>query len=240
MHILSKSKYIRGLQCEKALYLDAHNPGLAYYPPATLAKFRMGRDFERAFKSTFPDGIDISARLGSKVGSYPQLTASLLAGDGEVVLFEAGFQYDGVLVLADVVCKHADGSLEIYEVKNGTAVSETFRRDVAVQHYVVSHALPAIAPPTLFGSGLELVRFYVLYNDGQGGFLKEDQLDYARSQVPQVRDNVSRFKAVVTGVEPSLPMGGHCSSPYDCPYRGYCEEQQRFRSIMEGEGQVSR
>ena len=44
-HLLSKSKYIRGLQCERALWLDIHCPQLAHYPAATLARFRQGRDF---------------------------------------------------------------------------------------------------------------------------------------------------------------------------------------------------
>ena len=30
-HLLSKSKYIRGLQCERALWLDVHEPRLARY-----------------------------------------------------------------------------------------------------------------------------------------------------------------------------------------------------------------
>ena len=30
-HLLSKSKYIRGLQCDRALWLDVFNPRLARY-----------------------------------------------------------------------------------------------------------------------------------------------------------------------------------------------------------------
>ena len=102
-HLLSKSKYIRGLQCDRALWLDVFNPRLARYTAEQMRRFDRGRDFEYAFKATFPDGIDLSAELKRNVDAYPARTAELLdKGDG-VALFEAGFLYDDVLVLADVV-----------------------------------------------------------------------------------------------------------------------------------------
>ena len=138
-HLLSKSKYIRGLQCDRALWLDSHAPRLARYTAEQMQRFDYGRDFEYAFKSTFPDGIDISAELKRNVDAYPTLTADLLDRNGVVTLFEAGFVYDDVLVLADVVHKHADGQMDVYEVKSGTSLSETYKRDAALQHYVISH-----------------------------------------------------------------------------------------------------
>ena len=72
---LTKSKFILGLQCEKALYLDVYKPNLAYYPPETLARFRKGRDFEAKVKALFPNAIDISQQLGRNIQRYPELTA---------------------------------------------------------------------------------------------------------------------------------------------------------------------
>lgn len=224
-HLLSKSKYIRGLQCEKALYLEVYNPQLAWYSAETLAKFRGGRDFERSFKNTFPQGIDISAQLRSQVDKYPQLTARLLQQEGEVVLFEAGFLFNEVLVLADVVHKHADGTITIYEVKNGKAVSDTFRQDVAIQHYVISQALQRMKMETLFAPQLQLEHFYVLYNDGSDGFVKEDQLTFAREQMGNIAAHVERFKEVLQGVEPVVEPSPHCSQPYECPFKHYCCRQ---------------
>lgn len=226
-HILTKSKYIRGLQCEKAMYLDVYQPRLARYSAETLQKFRGGRDFERTFKATFPDGIDVSARLRAQVEKYPQLTTELLLQEGEAALFEAGFCYNEVLVLADVVHKAADGTLTIYEVKNGTAVSETFRRDVAIQHYVISHALQQLAAENLFAPPLHLEHFYVLYNDGADGFVREDQLDYAREQMEDIGQRVEHFKEVLHGPQPDIAPSDHCSQPYECPYSWYCSKRLR-------------
>lgn len=221
-YILTKSKYIRGLQCVKAMYLDVYHPEWAYYPPETLARFRCGRDFERTFKNTFPKGIDISARLKNKISSYPILTADLLAQPGEVTLFEAGFLYDKVLVLADVVHKDLDGTLTIYEVKNGKTISDTFRNDVAVQHYVISHAIPSIIPNDLFCTSLWLKHFYVLYNDGQDGFAKEDLMDRSLAQHPIIKENICQFKTILAQAEPNIDISDHCNTPYECPYKRHC------------------
>ena len=96
-HLLSKSKYIRGLQCDRALWLDVFNPRLARYTAEQMRRFDLGREFEYAFKDTFPGGIDISAELKRNVDAYPERTAQLLDG-GEVDLFEAGFLYDDVVM----------------------------------------------------------------------------------------------------------------------------------------------
>lgn len=226
-HLLTKSKYIRGLQCEKALYLDVYQPRLARYSAETLKKFRGGRNFEHAFKSTFPDGIDISARLRAQVDKYPALTAQQLLQEGGAVLFEAGFLYNEVLVLADVVHKQPDGNITIYEVKNGKAVSDTFRQDVAVQHYVISHALQQLTAENLFAPPLRLSHFYVLYNDGADGFAKEDLLEFAQGQTDDIATHVERFKRVLRSAMPDIAPSSHCCQPYECPYSWYCNNGTR-------------
>ena len=220
--MLSKSKYIRGLQCERALWLDVHCPKLARYPAATLARFREGRDFEQRFKDTFPHGIDISSRLRANIMQYPILTARLLSQTGETTLFEAGFIFDGVLVLADVLHKQADGTVVVYEVKDSNHVSDTFRNDVAIQHYVIAHALPTVVQPDLFCPMPELRHFYLLHHDGEGSFVQEELTDFALSQWDSTARNIARFKQVVEAEEPAIPISDHCLHPYACPYRHHC------------------
>lgn len=229
---LTKSKYIRGLQCVKAMYLDVHNPELAYYPPEVLARFRQGRNFERSFKDLFPKGIDISARLKSRISDYPLLTAKLLASPGEVTLFEAGFLYDEVLVLADVVCKDIEGNVTIYEVKNGRHVTDTFRNDVAIQSYVIRHAVPQIQPNDLFCQGLRLSSFSVLYNNGQGGFSHEDYLEWSITQQDIIAQNITRFKQTLQSTEPQIHTGPHCNTPYECPYKRYCSRMNNLNGDL--------
>ena len=246
-HLLSKSKYIRGLQCDRALWLDMHRPSLARYTAEQMRRFDRGRDFEYAFKSTFPDGIDLSAELKRNVDAYPEYTARLLdavgtwraasAGDEatvdgghgtpcpcKVVIFEAGFLYDDVLVLADVVQQREDGTLDIYEVKSGTALSETYRRDAALQHYVISHCRAVRS-------------FSVVYNgadgvDGSNGFSVVDLTEELAAQHGEIEKNIATMKAILRHGEPDTPTGQHCLEPYACPYQHYCAQGVRQMSLF--------
>ena len=225
-HLLSKSKYIRGLQCDRALWLDVHEPRLAKYTREQMQRFDRGREFEYAFKDTFLNGIDISAELKRNVDAYPELTAQLLDKEEEVDLFEAGFFYDDVLVLADVVHKRRDGRLDVYEVKSGNVLSETYKRDAALQHYVISHCR-------------EISSFCIVYNgqngfDGQNGqFIIIDLTEELAAQHDEVAAHIAAMKPIALSTnEPDTPTGAHCLEPYACPYQAHCQSGVRQLSLF--------
>lgn len=223
-HLLSKSKYIRGLQCDRALWLDVFNPRLAKYTREQMQRFDRGREFEYAFKDTFPNGIDISAELKRNVDAYPELTAMYLDKGEEVDLFEAGFLYDDVLVLADVVHQNPDSTLDIYEVKSGTALSETYKRDAALQHYVISHCR-------------SINKFCVVYNgadgvNGSNGFNVVDLTEELVEQHDEISRNIATMKDILSHGEPATPTGQHCLEPYACPYQHYCVQGVRQLALF--------
>ena len=210
LYRLTKSKFILGLQCEKALYLDIYKPELAYFSPETLVRFRKGRDFEAKIKSTFTNGVDISQLLGRNIQRYPELTSRLLQEHDEISIFEAGFVFNEVLVLADVLHKDADGNIYIYEIKNSLSVKDVFRRDVNIQYYVIGNCLKNIRS------------FSIIYNDGNDNPCYEELLPDACNAIPLIASQVERFKEMLQGTEPHIVTGQQCTTPYDCPYRRYC------------------
>ena len=236
-YFLSKSKYIRGLQCSRALWLDVYHPELAQYSRETMRKFDRGREFERLFKDRFPAAVDVSAALRNRFNDYPSFTEEVLQRDGEVDLFEAGFLFDNVLVLADVVHKNADGSLDIYEVKSGSTLSETYKKDAAVQHYVISHCH-------------NINSFSIVYNEKPDHPDHPDQSDRSdqSDQSPNfkivnltdelalqhalISNNISCMKEVLKGGEPDITPGDRCTTPYECPYKKYCDKGLRHLSLF--------
>ena len=221
-HLLSKSKYIHGLQCDRALWLDVFNPRLARYSAEQMRRFERGRDFEYAFKATFPDGIDMSIGMKRDIDLIPERTAQLLDGVGKVVIFEAGFLYDDVLVLADVVQRNEDGSIDVFEVKSGTALSDTYCHDAAVQHYVISHCR-------------KVNSFSVVYNGGTDQsdyFKKVDLTDNLQAQHAEIARNIAAMKEILRHGEPATATGQHCLTPYACPYQHYCAQGVRQMSLF--------
>ena len=231
-HLLSKSKYIRGLQCDRALWLDVHQPRLARYTREQMRRFDAGREFEYAFKATFSDGIDLSAELKRNVDAYPERTELLLdlrpMSVPNTVLFEAGFIYDDVLVLADVVRQRDDGSLDIYEVKSGSQISDTYCHDAALQYYVISHCRRVNSFSIVHSSGLS------------DGFAPSDHhfviIDLTADLVAQsdtVAAHIATMKEIALAIgEPATPTGQHCLEPYACPYQHHCQQGVRQMTLF--------
>ncbi len=242
-HILSKSKYIRGLQCDRALWLDVFNPRLARYTAEQMRRFDRGREFEYAFKDTFPNGIDISAELKRNVDAYPELTTMYLDKEEEVDLFEAGFLYDEVLVLADVVHKNGDGTLDIYEVKSGNVLSETYKRDAALQHYVISHCREVhsfcivyagnvgVSPAESF-AGETPAHPVADGTSAHPGFAIVDLTEELSAEADTIARNIAAMKEILSHGEPATPTGQHCLEPYACPYQHYCAQGVRQMSLF--------
>ena len=232
-YLLTKSKYIRGLQCDRALWLDVFNPKLARYTAEQMRRFDHGREFEYAFKDTFPDGIDISAQLKRNTSAYPALTAQLLDNNGTVDLFEAGFQYDDVLVLADVVHRRPDGSLDIYEVKSGSTLSETYRRDAALQHYVISHCRPVHTFSIVHANPPSDNSDHSDYSDNSDNrFVIIDLTAELAAEADTIGRNIAIMKDILRHGEPATPTGQHCLEPYACPYQHYCAQGIRQLALF--------
>ena len=232
-YLLTKSKYIRGLQCDRALWLDVFNPKLARYTAEQMRRFDHGREFEYAFKDTFPDGIDISAQLKRNTSAYPALTAQLLDNNGTVDLFEAGFQYDDVLVLADVVHRRPDGSLDIYEVKSGSTLSETYRRDAALQHYVISHCRQINTFNIVHANAPSDNSDHSDYSDNSDNrFVITDLTAELAAEAETIGRNIAIMKDILRHGEPATPTGKHCLEPYACPYQHYCAQGIRQLALF--------
>ncbi len=228
-YLLTKSKYIHGLQCDRALWLDVYNPKLARYSAEQMRRFDHGREFEYSFKDTFPNGIDISAELKRNTEAYPALTAQLLDKEEETDLFEAGFLYNEVLVLADVVHRRSDGSLDVYEVKSGSTLSDTYRRDAAIQNYVISHCHP-------------IHSFNIVHNtpseksdnseNSDKRFAIINLTEELQAQHSEIENNIALMKEILRHGEPATPTGQHCLTPYACPYQHYCAQGIRQLSLF--------
>ncbi len=232
-YLLTKSKYIRGLQCDRALWLDVFNPKLARYTAEQMRRFDHGREFEYAFKDTFPDGIDISAQLKRNTSAYPALTAQLIDNNGTVDLFEAGFQYDDVLVLADVVHRRPDGSLDIYEVKSGSTLSETYRRDAALQHYVISHCRQINTFSIVHANAPSDNSDHSDYSDNSDNrFVIIDLTEELAAEADTIVRNIAIMKDILRHGEPATPTGKHCLEPYACPYQHYCAQGIRQLALF--------
>jgi hypothetical protein len=130
--MLSKSKYMSGLQCPKRLWLENHRPDLIPEVARTTQKvFDQGAEVGRLAREGFPNGMLISADHQHISETFTQ-TKEAIAGGNEVI-FEAVFSIDNTLVRPDVIRRSGPSTWDLIEVKSTTQVKEEHYPDVAVQ-----------------------------------------------------------------------------------------------------------
>jgi len=136
---LSKSTFIRGLQCEKSLYLYKHHYRLKDPTPSSLqAVFDQGTNIGLLAQELFPYGADASPENHFKMVESVGKTLGFI-NEGNTVIYEATFLFNNVLAALDILVKDDEG-WKAYEVKSSTKVSDTYIKDAAIQYYTITNS----------------------------------------------------------------------------------------------------
>lgn len=217
--LLSKSKYLNGLQCPKYLWLLFNDKDKVPEPDAsTQHVFDEGHRIGELAKQLFPDGIDLSNE--DFIGNLNKTRESL---SFRRPLFEPGFYVDGYFSRLDILDPVGDGAWDIYEVKGSTSVKDINIHDISFQRHCVQKFR------------LEIDKCFVVHINNQ--YVKNsDNIDVR--QLFTVEDVTESVEEVAGGVEdrseemweiitastcPEIGIGPHCSDPYDCPVT-WCRE----------------
>ncbi len=233
-HLLSKSSFIRGVQCEKHLYLyKYHYNEMDQLSDMQKAIFKRGTDVGKLAQQHYPGGIDASPKSQFEYDKAVKHTAELLAKKQKVI-YEASFNFSSVLSVADIVVNEKSG-LKIFEVKSSTSISETYIRDAALQYWVISNC------------GYKIKDFSITYINNQ--YLRKGKLDINELFITEsvlklilplqkwVEENVIRFKEVLAKRKiPVIDIGEHCYDPYTCGFYEYCRKHIPDNSIFDLSG----
>lgn len=230
-HTLSKSSFLRGVQCKKSLYLYKHFYKLRDEISATQqAIFSRGTNVGIIAREIFPGGTDVTPQSVFKYSESAEKTKQLIAA-GTKVIYEAAFIFNDVLAAADILVQR-DGKWFAYEVKSATRISDVYRLDAALQYYVITQ------------SGIDLEDFFILHINNQyvrKGRIEPFQLFTAVSvkQTSElnkklIEEKVNELKETVTLPSvPNIKIGTHCFEPYACDFMGHCWKNIPADSVFE-------
>jgi len=213
---LSKSRYMKGLQCHKALWLSTNNPGLLGELEATTQAFDQGIKIGELARDIFPGGVPIPYD-GLSFDEQVQETQKALSK--AKVIYEAAFTHNGLFVKADILRK-VRGGWELYEVKGSSKVKDVHLDDVAVQYHVIT------------GSGLTVTKAFVVHLNTN--YIRKGKLDleklFTRQNVTNevlerqagVKKEIAGQKRMLKGKEPDIAIGPWCNAPYECDFLCRC------------------
>jgi hypothetical protein len=162
MKTISKSSFIRGIKCPKALYLHFNEPEERDETSESQQHlFDTGHSVGHLAQQLFPKGIDASR---GEPGNYAENIAYTqeLINNGRKVIYEAAFGDGETLCYLDILVKKG-GKWHAYEVKGSTSVKDYHFMDAAFQYYVINQ------------SGLELADISIVHLNNQ--YIRRGDLD---------------------------------------------------------------
>lgn len=230
-HQLSKSTFIRGVQCLKSLYLYKNRYFLRDALSAEQrAKFVRGIDVGVLAQSLFAGGINCQPNSPSQYQKSVLKTSEIIQNGNADVIYEAAFQHDRVLILLDILAK-INGHWNAYEIKSSLNISETYILDAALQYYVLKN------------SGIQINRFFLVHLNGNyqfdgildlnGLFTFVDVTEKIGVLQEFVASKIEEEKAVIApGNSPKVEIGLHCRRPYPCDFIGHCWKNVPVNSVF--------
>ncbi len=234
LYQLSKSSFLKGLQCDKHLYLYKYKKELL--DPLTEmqeAIFARGTDVGQLAQKLFPDGVDATPKSLKKFDESAKLTTKLI-NENEKVIYEATFIYDKILAAADIVV-NKNGELSIYEVKSSTSVNEVHINDAAVQYWIISNLGYKIKDISIVYINNKYIREGELELDKL--FNTESVLEFVKPKQAFVGEEIKRQKSILgRKTVPKVEIGMHCTDPYPCGFIGHCWKHIPQNSIFDISG----
>ncbi len=223
---------MKGNQCHKALYLNKYHRELQdEISDQQQAIFSSGTNIGELAQELFPGGVDATPESYYNFQASVKDTAEYIA-NGEKVIYEAAFQYQGVLCALDILVKKR-GKWYAYEVKSSTSVKGPYILDTALQYYVITN------------SGIELADMSVVHINNKYKrkgpvdvhqlFTIESVLDQILPRQANIPKKIRELKRVLKGKDvPVMDIGEHCHIPYPCNFLGHCwkhipEERSVFK-----------
>lgn len=234
-HLLSKSTFIRSVQCLKSLYLHKRRPFLRDHLSAEqLAKFKRGTDVGILAQQLFPGGADLQPKSPTQYRKSIAATAEQVSSNADFTIYEASFQSNQILIILDILEKK-DGKVYAYEVKSSKAISETYLKDAALQYYVIEN------------SGTAIEDFFIVYINKDyefGGnkneldlnqfFKIESVLDIIKELQAFIKNHIPKAKEALTlKHSPEINIGTQCHNPYPCDFRRHCWKHLPKESIFD-------
>lgn len=215
---LSKSRYTKGIQCPKMLWMDLHMRDKFDESVLNQAVLEAGSMVGDVAMGYFGDYVEVPYDPSDWSGAIA-LTRGLLAA-GTPSICEATFAYDGNLCMVDILRVEADG-VHIVEVKSSTHINDIYYHDMAYQAWVLVKCGLNVKSVSLMHLNNAYVREGEL--DLQQLFVVEDCTDEVFAMQGDVGEMIAYLKDFASQEnEPDTGIGAQCKSPYECGYRGWC------------------
>jgi hypothetical protein len=214
--LLTKSRFMAGLQCPRYLWLTTNQPKSLPAPDlVTRNVFDQGHQVGELAKKLFPDGVDLAG-----LGFQQSITETARRLKYRQPVFEAAIRAGQLYARIDILAPAANGGWDIVEVKSSTSVKEEHTVDVAFQkHVAVAYGLPVNRCRLI-----HLNRDFVKNGDIDPNdlFIVTDITDEVSELSGGIADSVEDMLNTISGDCPDPFISRACNYPHICPLKPEC------------------
>ena len=220
---ITKTGFMRGMQCPKMIWLDRHKPQFKIIPPEVQERLDAGNEFgDRAMSMFGPYEEMTIYRPGTLIPDKKAMVANTLKHleAGTPVICEAAFMNYNNYCAVDILRK-TDTGYDIYEVKNTNELKEQFIEDSAFQYYIIDRCQ------------IKIDKIYIVLNseNEDDPYLIEEVTDKVKKLKNWVNENIWRLNRLqYEKDEIDIEPGIQCNEPYECWYYGYCHPAKQENS----------
>lgn len=247
---LSKTSFIKGCQCLKALWLYRNKYDQRFVSDELQKKFNTGHTIGELAQHLFPSGTDASVfpelqrQLKILQGKTPLQVSNLpyklkqnlwlrqtldALNDSIKDIYEAAFTFNDVFAAVDILHTTDIGHVA-YEIKSSFDVKDVYIHDCALQYYVISHNIELkdifLAYPDedyVNSLGLGIDDLTVENCDLQKLYIKKSILDEVLALQSTIEQELKVIKPILTQRnEPRIAIGDQCNNPNGCDFLRYC------------------
>jgi len=215
--LLSKSKYLTGLQCPKYLWIQFHEPErIPEVDAVTQYVFDQGHLVGEYAKKLFPGGIDIpQVDFTENIAATKKLLAERKS------LFEAGILSGRMYCRVDILNPVDEDKWDIIEIKSSTSVRDVHIDDVSFQKHCCEKAGLKIRSCKLGFINNRYVKNGAI--DPKELFILEDISTQVEETSKSIEERVFNLLEVISNRTcPEVTIGQHCLAPYECPLCAEC------------------
>ena len=224
---LSKSDYLMGVDCIKALWLKKnHKELIPQYDETTLTTFDIGNQVQNLARNFYPKGLMIETESWD-IEKRAKLTKELSKKNN--VIFEATAKLsNGCFCQIDILIKKG-ATWDIIEIKSASSVKDYYIDDLAFQKYVFENAGYPIKHCKVLHLNKDYVRHGAL--NIKQLFIEEDVTEEVLLKKSEVELNIKTFLTYQTMSDtPKIPFHSSCS---ECPFYSYCGKDVPEYSIFD-------
>lgn len=231
--IFSKSKYTQGVQCPKMLWMHKNMPDQfddSVMDEAILETGNAVGDIAMGYFGPFVE-VSFDRTDPDRYKKAVEETRRYIQG-GERTICEAAFSLPGYFCMVDILRLRDDGSFDVIEVKSSTKMHDIYYHDLAFQCWLIEECGHTVSTASLMHINNEYVREGQL--DLKGLFTLEDHTPEVREMIPEISKRLEAIAKIADSEsEPTVSIGVHCFTPYECGFRHWCFRDLPRNNVFE-------